>query len=150
MLPHSNTRPVSNPAHVNHILAAQPLPHIAPNLRARLLLLFLLALQRKETQRFVGANGINVCAGIHETGVCNRRSMVDNLVQSVVLVRLRGIEDVDKTIRAGGEKERGEGWVQGQGCNGVCVGVCVGAEGGGGATLVPVCRVQFWSFFLFV
>jgi len=75
--------------------------------------------------------------------------MVNNLVQSVVLVRLRGIEDIDKTIRAGGEEERGEGWVQSQGCNGVCVRVYVGAEGGRGVTLVPVCRVQFWCF-LFV
>ncbi len=47
-----------------------------------------------------------------EACVRDGRAVVDDLVQSVVFVGLRGVKDVDKAVGTGGEEERGMGWVQ--------------------------------------
>jgi hypothetical protein len=55
--------------------------------------------------------------------------MVDDLVQRVVFVGLGGVENVDETIRAGGEEKSRVSRMQLKGCDGVGVGFYIGTEG---------------------
>lgn len=101
MFSRNDARLCANPAQINNILASQLLSHIPAYLGRWLLILLLLALQRVETHRLVGANGVDVGAGVHETCVRNRRAVVDDLVQGVVFVGLGAVEDVEEAIGAG-------------------------------------------------
>jgi hypothetical protein len=90
--------------HLRQVLAAQLLPRIAISFRLRLLFLFLLALERVETQRLICAHGIDVSGRKHEACASNGRAMVDNLVQRVILLSLSDVKDVDQTICARGQQ----------------------------------------------
>lgn len=95
MFPTGNKRLTPHPMHLNQILAPKRLPHIPKRPRCRLSLIFLLALQRIETHRFVCAQGVDVRCGGHEARVRDGRSVVNDLVEGVVFVGFAGVEDVD-------------------------------------------------------
>jgi hypothetical protein len=102
----------AHPMHVYKILASQRFSDIAEHSWRGLLFLFFLALQRIETHRLVCTKGVDISSRIHETSMRNSRSVVDDLKQSIVFLRLGRVEDIDQTIRARREKKSGMIWVQ--------------------------------------
>ena len=101
MFPCSDYGLTAHPVHLGHILASQNLSDVSKHFWRRLLFLLLLALQRVETQRFVCADGVDVGAGVHESGMGDCGAVVDDLVERIFLLGLRRVENVDQTVCAG-------------------------------------------------
>jgi hypothetical protein len=95
VLPCSNNDLTSNAHNFDQILTSQLVPHIATQPRSGLLLVLLLALECIETDGLVGAQRIDVSGWVQKACVCDCRSVVDDLVQGVLFLRRRSVEEVD-------------------------------------------------------
>jgi hypothetical protein len=96
--------------HTNQILTPKLLSHITTQLRAGLLLFFVLTLQRIKGDCLVCSQGIDICAscaGIQEAGMCHSGAVIDDLVEGFVFIWGGGVEDIEEAVCRGREEEGG-------------------------------------------